>query len=68
VQPMSDASSYDPSVGGYRATEDNRPLGWSALIWTEAPTPSGHATVTLYFADVVDVPDGVNDCSAARVL
>ena len=43
------------------------PLGWSNNIWTEAPTPSGHANVNLNNANVNDNPDGNNN-NAARVL
>ena len=64
---MTDGSSYDPSSNGYDSAEDNRPLGWSSTVWTEAPTPSGHARVYLLHANVYDFPDG-SSSTAARVL
>ena len=54
VQPITDTSSYN----GYVASEDNRPGGWAGNGWSSAPTPSGHAYVTLGDGHANDSPDG----------
>ena len=54
VQPITDKSSFN----GYVATEDNRPGGWATNHWSSAPTPSGHAYLTLYHGHATDDPDG----------
>lgn len=63
VQPMSNAGS----TNGYVASEDNHPQGWGFVIWTAAPTPSGHAILYLNFGDLSDLPDA-NEYLVAAVL
>jgi hypothetical protein len=53
LQTMSDFGSLNSLAG-----EDNRPSGWQAF-WTAAPTPSGHARISLGNGDVFDNPDDV---------
>ena len=53
LQPMSDFGSSTSLV---LAAEVNTPSGWG-VIWTAAPTPSGHARVSLHNGDVFDNPD-----------
>ena len=52
LQPMSDLGSTTTWV----AAEDNRPGGWDA-VWTAAPTPSGHAHLSLSYGHVGDRRD-----------
>jgi hypothetical protein len=48
------------STNVYNASEDNRPGGWDDLMWTAAPTPSGHAPLALGVGNVNDYPDSTN--------
>jgi len=61
VQAMTDTSNYN----GYTTNEDNRPGGWSASVWTGAPSPSGHVFVTLGDGNLNDKPDAILRYAAA---
>ena len=62
VQPMSNVGT----TNGFVDAEVNFPGGWGASLWTAAPTPSGHARMTLYWGSVLDNPD-VNVLTVAHV-
>jgi hypothetical protein len=55
LQPLTDFGSSTSLV---LPSEVNTPSGWG-VIWTAAPTPSGHARVSLHNGDVFDNPDVV---------
>ena len=56
IQAITDTSSFN----GYVATEDNRPGGWAGNLWSSAPTPSGHAYLSLVLGGATDFPDAVD--------
>jgi hypothetical protein len=60
VQAMTDTTSFIGVLG-----EDNRPGGWATHIWSSAPTPSGHATIDLYNARLLDRMDGIGNAVSA---
>jgi hypothetical protein len=53
VQPMSNVGS----TNAYVDAEDNRPGGWNNVMWSAAPTPSGHAVLLLNSGQVLDYMD-----------
>ncbi len=53
MQPMSNAGN----TNAYNAAEDNQPGGWGYGLWVAAPTPSGHALLSLFSGNVFDFQD-----------
>jgi hypothetical protein len=43
LEPLSNENSNN----GYNTAQDNRPAGMNDVLWTAAPTPSGHAVIVL---------------------
>jgi hypothetical protein len=56
VQNLSSVGSNN----GYTIQEDNSPNGWGMMVWTAAPTPSGHTMLALSHGHAVDLSDQVN--------